>query len=233
MTVKEQKAMLSMNGNNVEDVINSIVFATCKFEDGRPLPQDLLIADRDFLLNEVRKITYGSDIELTFTCDKCGTENKIHYDLSMLEVIPIPDDFKLEDLQYTSKYITDEEGNPITFQFIFPTITTVRQQNLLSKNKRDFIIYAGIVSNIYGIVTTEIMDDGTTKKVVEQISLEDKKSLLETLMSVPAVEVTNMLNFMKEHSFDGIQKTVTFACTNCGNDNGVLIINQDYFFPVR
>lgn len=233
MTVKEQKAMLSMNGNNVEDVINSIVFATCRYEDGRPLPQDLLIGDRDFLLNEVRKITYGSDIEFTFTCDKCNTENKVHYDLSMLDTIPIPDDFKLEDLQYTSKYITDEEGNPVVFQFIFPTITTVKQQNILSKNKRDILIYAGIVSNIYGIVTTEVSEDGKVTKTIKQLSLEDKKNLLEVLMQVPAAEVTNMLNFMREHSFDGIQKSVTFTCSNCGSDNDVVIINQDYFFPIR
>jgi len=233
MAVKEQKTMLSMNGNNVEDVINSIIFACCKYEDGRPLPQDLLIADRDFLLNEVRKITYGSDIQLTYTCDKCNTENKIHYDLNMLDTISIPEDFRIEDLQYTSQHITDEEGNPVVFQFIFPTITTVKQQSMLSKNKRDILIYTSIVSNIYGIVVTEVGEDGKVTKTVKQLSLEDKKNLLEVLMQTPAIEITNMLTFMKEHSFDGIQKSVSFTCSNCGTDNDVVIINQDYFFPIR
>lgn len=229
MTVKEQKQMLQMNGNNAEDVINNIVFSCVRFENGQPLPQNLLIQDRDFLLNEIRKLTYGSNIQLSFACERCNTENKLEYDLEMLDVTYLPDDFKIENMRYKSEFITDENGEPVVFQMMLPTIQSQKQQNMLSKNKKELLIYQGIVANIYGVVTVDIE---TGEESITPLTMEDKKQLMEVLMNVPAKEVTNILNFMKQYTFDGIQKTVEIECTSCGHTNDVLILNQDFFFPI-
>lgn len=219
MTVQEQKQLLNMNQNNVDDTIMKIIRACVTNIDVNQL--NLLLMDRDYLLYEIRKLTYGNDINIEYSCSNCGTKNSFVQDLSTLEVKYIDDDSILERLKYKSKYIINEEtGEPVVIQFFFPTVKSNNEMNILMKNKnnKDLLIYQTIVSNIYSI-------DG------EPVNLLMKKELMEIFMGLPASEITEMTKLLR-HDF-GIQQTVKHICDNCSTENDVPVLNTDFFFPVR
>jgi hypothetical protein len=222
MTVQEQKSLLSMNANNVDDTILKIVRSCVTNIDISQL--DLLIMDRDYLLYEIRQLTYGEDLTIDFTCSNCGEKNEVVSNLSLLDIkyIEEPKEEVLNRMKYQSKYIIDEETNePIEIQFFFPTVKSVREMNMLmksKKNSRDMMIYTSIVSSILSI-------NG------EPVSFQVKKDLLNLFMNLPANEITEITKLLK-HDY-GVQQTVTHTCGVCGTENEVGILNVDFFFPTK
>lgn len=222
MTVQEQKALLAMNANNVDDTILKIVRSCVTNIDISQL--DLLIMDRDYLLYEIRQLTYGEDLTIDFTCSNCGEKNEVVSNLSLLDIkyIEEPKEEVLNRMKYQSKYIIDEETNePIEIQFFFPTVKSVREMNMLmksKKNSRDMMIYTSIVSSILSI-------NG------EPVSFQVKKDLLNLFMNLPANEITEITKLLK-HDY-GVQQTVTHTCGVCGTENEVGILNVDFFFPTK
>ncbi len=222
MTVQEQKALLAMNANNVDDTILKIVRSCVTNIDISQL--DLLIMDRDYLLYEIRQLTYGEDLTIDFTCSNCGEKNEVITNLSLLDIkyLEEPKEEVLNRMKYKSKYIIDEETNePIEIQFFFPTVKSVREMNMLmksKKNSRDMMIYTSIVSNILSV------ND-------EPVSFQVKKDLLNLFMNLPANEITEITKLLK-HDY-GVQQTVTHTCSVCGTENEVGILNVDFFFPTK
>jgi len=222
MTVQEQKALLAMNANNVDDTILKIVRSCITNIDVGQL--DLLIMDRDYLLYEIRQITYGSDMTIDYTCTNCGEKNDVVVNLSMLDIkyIEEPSETVLEKMKYISKSLIDDEtGHPVEIQFFFPTVKSVKEMNMLmksKKNSKDMMIYSSIVSSIMSI-------NG------EPVPLQTKKDLLDLFMNLPASEITEMTKILK-HDY-GVQQTIVHECSNCGTENEVTVLNVDFFFPTK
>lgn len=216
MTVQEQKMLLQMNNNNIDETILKIVRNCVINYDISTL--NLLIIDRDYLLYEIRKLTYGNDINIEYSCQNCGTQNSFVFDLNDLEVQYIDDDI-LDKLKYRSQYLINEEtGEPVLIQFFLPTVKSLNEINVLTRKNKDMTIYQTIVSNIYSI-------DG------EPVDFNTKRELFDYFIQLPAEEVMKMMKVL-QHNY-GIQQTTKHSCENCGTENEIPVLNIDFFFPVK
>tara|TARA_R110000824_G_scaffold232537_1_gene420648 strand:- start:1126 stop:1896 length:771 start_codon:yes stop_codon:yes gene_type:complete len=90
MTFADEKALVSTKHANV-DVLN-VLLARCVSNVDVP---SLLLMDKLFLIMKIREISYGNDYKVTINCPSCRRENKVSFDLSLLQTRFIEEDFEI------------------------------------------------------------------------------------------------------------------------------------------
>lgn len=90
MTVAEEKFLLGSNGSKSL----STILSKCVIDGDKIDFEDLIEADRFFILVQLRSLTYGEDYDVKLQCSKCGKEFEHTIKLSELEVDELDDEFK-------------------------------------------------------------------------------------------------------------------------------------------
>lgn len=117
MTGREEAIMADRKyqrngGKLVTDLIHSCLVRLGDHEkNGRGMVANLYSIDRNYLLLKLRSITFGSDLETSYTCPACGDTIKRVEDLDELPVQALGDADSVEDIvvELEDGYI-DKEG---------------------------------------------------------------------------------------------------------------------------
>ena len=84
LTAKEEDLLVSpglvKSGLAIDRVIESLMV------DKRIKAKDLLVGDKNAILINARKNSFGSDYEFTYICQKCGTQNNCIKDLNDISI---------------------------------------------------------------------------------------------------------------------------------------------------
>jgi hypothetical protein len=102
------------------------LLASCTRVDGRPLPASavrrLASADRNFLLLELRRLTFGDLMEARYTCPRCGAATRMIEDLAELPVRVLPEGADTEiEVSLVDGYRDHEGGVQRDLVFGLPT----------------------------------------------------------------------------------------------------------------
>jgi hypothetical protein len=90
---------------------------------GRPIVQQLYSGDRYFLLMKLREITFGPEMQASYSCPTCREANGLLEDLSTLEVVRLSDGEMPEDIVVPLEdgYLDRNDQQYDTLVFRYPT----------------------------------------------------------------------------------------------------------------
>lgn len=225
MTVKEQKKMLGMGVNHQDEVLTEIVKKCVVQPDVSNI--DLLVQDRDFLLTQIRILTYGSEIEFETECPKCGQKNTVKVDLTTLPITYIDDpDIKISDnIIYTTDLI-EYMGQPLKLKFkLQRTSSSKRTQQLLKMFKkqkdkeREILPYITIFS-----LLDEVND--------EPIDVHGIKQIINIFLQLPQSEIQKLMKLQMTTQELGLKTTTVETCDTCGEEYEVSVLTSEFFLPV-
>jgi hypothetical protein len=196
-------------------------------------PWNLSIIDLDIILTAIRIATYGSTLDITQVCDKCGTENEYDFDLSTFvdyyascsfsnKVIvgdltiylkPLSykqsSEFSLRNFQMQQQLkhvdeLTDEDEKKKQLSALYETLATLQNE----------ILVEGIES--VEVSTTKVTERGYIKEWVENCD----SSLLVAIKSK-----------IQENQKSWRSPNQTVVCDNCGHSTYLSIsLDQSDFF---
>jgi len=104
MTGRDEAIMADKNNRNNAARMVTELLANCLVrlgdieKPGRPIVQQLYSGDRYFLLMKLREITFGPDMQASYSCPTCREANGLIEDLAALDVIRLADGELLEDI---------------------------------------------------------------------------------------------------------------------------------------
>jgi hypothetical protein len=149
MTGRDEAIMADKhNRNNAARMITELL-ANCLLRigdlerPGRPVVQQLYSGDRYFLLMKLREITFGPDMQASYSCPTCREANGLIEDLSDLEVVKLPDGVAPDDVvvELADGYADRDGQSYDTLVFRYPTgvdeekiAGTVRENASFGKN---------------------------------------------------------------------------------------------------
>ena len=158
--------------------------------------KSLLVADQDYAVMEIRKLSVGSQITVKHVCPSCNKELTTEVDVDELEVVPFGGDRVIEfELK---KGYKDKDGNVYTYGKVrFP-------------NGLDREILEPVARNNISTANTLLL----SRLVVE---LGDLKHVNDAIMrNLTSGDRSAIMEALSENKF-GINFETEVDCPNCGN----------------
>lgn len=171
-------------------------------------PDDMLVGDRNYLLTQIRKLSFGELYEnVKITCPKCGAENKYDIDLNKLTVKSLesePDDM--------GEYSVELPKTKINIKFRFlngkDEIVLSKIQERAIKTKK-----GTVVPNLSERYLLQIMDvngnrdKGYIKKFIQSLNIFDSRFFREYYAQLePGQDLSYVFECKEEdcmHEFTG------------------------------
>ncbi len=118
MTGKEEAILADRRfqkngGRLVTELLHSCIVQLGELSpNGRSTVSNLYSADRNYLLLKLRSVTFGSELESSYTCPSCSEQLHVNEDLDDLPVTVVPDGEEQGDVlvELVDGYV-DKEGN--------------------------------------------------------------------------------------------------------------------------
>jgi len=163
---------------------------------------DLTQGDRVFLLIAIRRASLGNDMPVLTKCPGCERESRFIFDLSELEVKPMPDPLvRFYDLEL-----------PKSGQKVRMKVLTGRGEEAISKASNKGV---DIVSTAIFVRIDSLNDKPATIKDLKSLSLSDRNFLRES---------------WEDHE-GGVDTTLEIECPSCSREYETeLDISQQGFF---
>jgi len=135
MTGREEALLADKRNRNSGARMISELLGSCLVRLGgldRPglkVAQDLYSADRHYLLVKLREITFGPELQGTYSCPTCRAANALTEDLSALEVVKLKDSELPED---TVVHLEDgyEDGDRVYDTLVFRAPNGVDEEKI-------------------------------------------------------------------------------------------------------
>ena len=179
---------------------------------------DLCLGDYQFLLHQLRIVTYGTDYKLTVTCPNCGQTTQAKVDLSSLKVLEADGDFRDEMLITLPK-----TGKRVKLRLQTPRLLdeiNLRKEEKKRKSKNSSAEY-GLVYTLTSLIESV---DGVVLNPID----------METFVrSLPMRDVNFILSEGDKFNRKvGLDSEVIATCGQCGYDILTFFrIGQDFFEP--
>lgn len=122
LTTSDEKTIYG--SSNLDEMINKVIKSSVQSKDFNP--NDLVEADRLYLLMQIRILTYGEDYKIEATCPICGKKHQYNISLEDLIVDELDDDF-VEPI---------EVELPISGSTVGIKVLRIFENNLLKKNAK-------------------------------------------------------------------------------------------------
>jgi hypothetical protein len=195
-----------------------MIFEKCvrEFSNGRIRPEDLLGADRTFLLIFLRGISYTPEYDVEIRCPNCSETFTHTINLDELECETCPDDFSQDNLTGT----LPTSG----FRFRYRLATgqdEMQVTNYRETRIREFGQNADDDSHIYRM-----------QMLLEEVEgVSDKKELSQLIRRLPVNDVVHLRNVINDVPF-GVQTEVGIMCEFCTfKFETEMPYEANFFFP--
>lgn len=169
-------------------------------------PDELLVADVDFLLTCLRKVSYGKFVSVTHTCGMCDVPLEIEYKLLIDHFINNTKEVTqadYDDMKMTLNNMYEFKFKPCTFLQMVKILQAGQQLNATSKPE---VISAWVADSVTAVVRSV---DG----------IHDKDDIRELITKLPiamrtelAIKVTTLNNWGPEFKYK------TKCLGDCGNE---------------
>jgi DNA-directed RNA polymerase subunit RPC12/RpoP len=211
MTGRDEAVMAeTRNRNNGARLITELL-AGCLVrlgtleKPGAKVAQQLFSADRHFLLVKLREITFGDQMQATYSCGTCHQATVVMEDLSQLDVVRMPTGSLPEDLvvRLEDGYV-DRDGEVYeTLLFRYPTgqdeeriAGTVRENASRGKNA----LLARCLTGMGDMPTPRLEALGTA--IFTDLTMSDR----------------GVIDHAMNNGGPGIKLRRTVVCSNCGRE---------------
>jgi hypothetical protein len=215
MTAKEED-ILTSQAFIKENVVVEKLIESCLIEKSIDV-SDLITGDRNALMVSIRITGYGTDYNVTHSCENCSNGNKINVDLSQLsikrlEVQPV------ESGKNIFEYILPVTKKKVHFKFL--NGHDQKEMELIEKRlKKAGINYDNTVTGY--LENTIISVDGVT----------DKNKIKHFILNMPALDSRKLRKHIRQ-SEPGIDMKWEYDCGKCGHHNDIqLPITTEFFWP--
>lgn len=210
LKVLEVKQLSSINEENADNIINSILKKTIK---GINI-DDILIADKLYIVFWLRSNTYKeSGYMMKYKCGTCKQETQHEFLLEHLGIRNIPDTFSLDKLEFQLK-------NKDKIVFGFPTI---KQERIVDEFKVTASSYiSNIDSDIVGLCVLIKTINGEPKTMLEKYNY---------IITLEPILYAYLVSYISKWSF-GINPFVNVTCEHCGGGSVMGVTFQsDFWIP--
>ena len=214
MTGEEEQILATPRFVKKGQAIN-MIFSRCIQE--RIEPQNLLTADRTYLLIFLRGISYTPEYDVEVRCTECDTKFATVIDLNALYVNNCPENFDPKSLSGTL---------PTTgYKYVYRLSRGADEQDIQEHRER----------KMKGFDTAGLADDTLiyrTAQLLEEIEgLTNKLELIELIKRLPISDVAHLRNMVNEPPF-GVDTNIEIPCPSCLAEFTVdLPLEANFFFP--
>jgi hypothetical protein len=139
-------------GTGVEKVIASKVPQVLK-------PKELLAKDIDYLLTCLRKVSYGDDLLVNYTCDTCENPKQTTYNINI-------NSFLQKSKELATRVNNILEIDNFVFKFKFAKYEDIIKINQVNSDDTPESIYENIINSI--LTNVESVDDVTNQDVIKE-----------------------------------------------------------------
>jgi hypothetical protein len=213
MTGAEEEVLASPQIVKKNEAIDTI-FRKCIQEDIET--EDLLTADRTYLLIYLRGISYSPNYEVEVKCPSCDSRFETSINLGELDVNYCPDDFSLSSMCGT----LPETGYKFSYRF--------------SRGKDDMLVNAHREQrvNSFGAQATDDTLSYRTAILLGEIQGVGNTRDLQTLLrKLPIGDVSYLRNCIIDPPF-GVDTNITVVCPVCSETFKLdLPLEASFFFP--
>lgn len=224
MTTADEIMMRSPDMLFQGTAIDSVVKRCCP-QIKKPL--ELLMGDIDYLLTELRRISYGSQIPITFECECAETDEEKEkrrasgdneYLIPIQHFIQNKKDLTPKDFNKNFK-VTLSNGQKVVLQPArFSDYLKLQQFNDPESFKDSAFLKEFVANNFTSL----------TKSVDE---IEDKELIKEWYMELPRLEAEKIKKKIDSNDDWGIEFKYTVKCKHCNQDKDISTqLNPVYFF---
>ena len=216
MTTAEEMRRLSPTEHPYENLCS--IIDDCMVTGPKISSYDMCLGDYQFLLYQLRIVTYGADYNLQMTCPYCGTTQTAKINLGELVIKEYSDEiekYRTVELPVSKKTIKLKMKTPRILDNIQIKLKEFKRRN--TENS----LNASILYSISCIIDTV---DG---RKVNEAKLE------EFIRTLPMKDTNILINYSdKLDSLIGIDSNITFKCDMCGLEHdGKLSITNEFFRP--
>lgn len=203
------------------------VFKRCVPQIKKPL--ELLVGDIDYILTQLRKVSYGSQLPITYVCDCAKTPEEIaqrRTEGTDEYLIPIEDlilsSKELNIKNFNSQFKVKLHNGQVVILQPLRFVDFLRIQQLQDPEK------LSDVENVKEFISTNFTS--ITKSVD---GIEDRDMIKEWYKELPRTESEAIKRKLDEMDGWGIEFTYTLKCKHCKEDKVLTTqLNPVYFFTL-
>ena len=163
----EEKALRSVRGESDGVRIIAQILSNCI--EGINY-QDLTLVDKNFLLFQIRRLSYGDSYKITSECTHCGEGNNL-----TLKISEIPVNYADDD--YTEPFTVTLPDSEQEVKFVSPRVT----------HEMQFASMDGIMDNLHSIVASVggVTDQFVIQEFLKQTTVRDISTLVRAAFDSP------------------------------------------------
>ena len=205
LTVLEVTPLATMTSDNADSVINAVLKSSTR---GIEI-EDMVIADKIFLIMNERANTYKGDrFALDYVCPECGTEGKYEFDIAMISMDDVKEGWTL-DTEY------DIDGHKVKLDQ--PRVKDLERTRkyLLEHIEADNEILSKIAYRIWSIDGKEV----------------DIDEAYQFSINLPPSDFVKLNGICGDTEMT-LDPTVKVKCTHCGKEVPQRVsFRPDFFVP--
>ena len=213
MTGEEEQILATPRFVRKGQAIN-MIFKRCVMENNFQ-PENLLTADRTYLLIYLRGISYSNHYDIEIKCPECGAKFSTDVDLASLYVEYCPDNY-----------------GPLLEETL-PTTNLVFHYRLSTgRDEQEITEYRDRRLKTYGDQAADDTLTHRTSMLLEDIDgITDKSELQILLKNLPINDVAFIRNCINEPPF-GVDTNIEIVCPSCTAEFEMdLPLEANFFFP--
>jgi hypothetical protein len=211
MTTREEKMMYGSQGDVVAKLLRNCITSPKDIDINKLLQEDL-----NFLLLQLREVTFGPDYVIGITCPRCNKKNDYHIDLSQFEINEIEDDFE-DPYEVVLPRCKDRLEVGVLRKGDYDSL----QRDVRKHSKQFNLPYAEVLYTFRAARSIKKING----KPVDQI---DARSYVDNLQ---AMDMRKLWTELNKVNF-GVVSKATVTCPDCGEVWEVTVpMTSEFFHP--
>lgn len=203
MTARDEMKRLAPSSTPLKTLAD--IIEGCMIERPAIHVYDMCIGDYDYLLHQLRVVTYGPEYKVTVQCPNCGEIVDATADLDDL----IVKDFDLNEFESLRTFTLPISNKTITLKFLTPRL--LDEIEIKTKEMKRKMKDASFDFETYNKLMCEIdLIDGNKLGIVD---------MEQTINSLPAADMIKIINNMdKLNQCIGLNNEFIVDCPKCGGE---------------
>ena len=214
MTIRDEIIRLNASENEFKPLAD--VLDRCIISDLGMSAYDLCLGDFQFLLFQLRAITYGNTMTLETRCPYCGSFN--HYDIAIDEIPLVR--YTMDEIMDTANLELPITKERITLNPMTPRLLDKMKSEAKKAKKHTKAHEADLFIKLSACIAS-------IEDVDEEFDIDD------WLEKLPMMDINTILQYSnKLDTMIGLDLSTVLTCDTCGLDfESSITIGKDFFRP--